>query len=90
MKKPLFQQKLQKTKKKCLLTALKVEYIDYKNIRLLRKFISVFERVLPGRITGATPKHQRMIAQAIKRARYMALLPYTPGHRAPEGEREFT
>lgn len=86
---PLFQKKFDTKKRSNVLSALQVEYIDYKNLKLLRKFMSVFERVLPARITGNSPRHQRMVAQAVKRARYMALLPYHPGHNAPEGDRNF-
>lgn len=86
---PVFQRKFQGRKKQNILNALKPEYLDYKNIRLLRRFMSVFERILPARVTGASPKHQRMVAEAIKRARYMALLPYTTSHKSPEGERKY-
>ena len=86
---PLFQKKFEHKKRTCFLSALKPKYIDYKNIRLLSRFISVFDRILPARITGASVRHQRMLAQAVKRARYMALLPYHSGHRSPRGERKF-
>ncbi len=86
---PLFQKKMQTKRKSNILAALKSEYVDYKNIKLLRRFMSVFDRILPSRVTGNTPKHQRMVAEAIKRARYMGLLPYTSVHRAPEGERKY-
>jgi small subunit ribosomal protein S18 len=85
----IFQKKNLKKKKSSVLTAWKLDYIDYKNLRLLRRFMSVFERILPRRHTGNTAKHQRMLAQAIKRARFMALLPYTTKHNAPEGKRVY-
>ncbi|WP_339020944.1 30S ribosomal protein S18 [Spiroplasma endosymbiont of Atherix ibis] len=54
----------------------KIDYIDYKDIDLLKKFISANEQILPKRITGTSPKHQRILAVAIKRARSMGLLPF--------------
>lgn len=54
--------------------------IDYKNSNMLRSFITERGKILPCRISGTCSKHQRMLASAIKNARIMALLPYTPGH----------
>lgn len=51
--------------------------IDYKNVKLLKKATSNYAKILPGDRIGVTSKHQRKLAQAIKRARTMALLPYT-------------
>lgn len=51
-------------------------YIDYKDIARLRSYMGDSGKILPRRMTGNTARHQRMVAQAIKRARYMALLPY--------------
>jgi small subunit ribosomal protein S18 len=53
-----------------------IKYIDYKDVNLLKKFISNTGQILPRRITGTSPKDQRKLAVAIKRAREMALLPY--------------
>ncbi|QGS51391.1 30S ribosomal protein S18 [Spiroplasma tabanidicola] len=53
-----------------------IAYIDYKDVDLLKKFISTNGQILPRRITGTSPKHQRMLATAIKRARIMGLLPF--------------
>ncbi|AUM62276.1 30S ribosomal protein S18 [Spiroplasma monobiae] len=53
-----------------------IDYIDYKDVDLLKKFISANGQILPKRITGTSPKHQRMLAVAIKRARGMGLLPF--------------
>ncbi|QHX36276.1 30S ribosomal protein S18 [Spiroplasma sp. BIUS-1] len=53
-----------------------IDYIDYKDVDLLKKFISANGQILPKRITGTSPKHQRMLAVAIKRARSMGLLPF--------------
>ena len=56
--------------------------IDYKDISKLRKFVSERGKIEPRRRTGVCAKHQRSLAQAIKRARFLALLPYTPAHAA--------
>ncbi|MBO8166168.1 MAG: 30S ribosomal protein S18 [Thermotogae bacterium] len=66
-----------RTKKKCRLCGMKVNYIDYKNTSLLRDFMTDKGKIIPKRITGNCAKHQRMVKTAIKRARHMALLPFT-------------
>jgi small subunit ribosomal protein S18 len=53
-----------------------ITYIDYKDIRLLRKFMTDRGKITPRRITGATAKQQRMVATAVKRARIIALVPF--------------
>ena len=63
-------------KKVCYVTKNHIKYIDYKDVELLRKYISPSGKITSRRITGTSSKYQRMLAQAIKRARYMALLPY--------------
>lgn len=63
-------------KKVCYFTKNHVKYIDYKDVELLKKYISPSGKITPKRITGTSSKYQRMLAVAIKRARYMALLPY--------------
>lgn len=65
-----------KRKKLCTFCVDKVEHIDYKDIPRLRKCISERAKILPRRITGTCAKHQRQLTVAIKRARYVALLPY--------------
>ena len=55
----------------------KIEYIDYKDVSRLRRYITDRGKILPRRVTGTCAKHQRQLTRAIKRARYMALLPYT-------------
>ena len=60
----------------CLLCEHKVDWVDYKDERFLRRYINERGKIVPRRITGTTAMHQRMIAQAIKRARFMAILPY--------------
>ena len=63
-------------KKVCYFTKNNIEYIDYKDTELLKKFISPNGKIIPRRVTGTSAKYQRMLAVAIKRARQMALLPY--------------
>ena len=63
-------------KKVCYFTKNKIEYIDYTDTELLKKFISPNGKIIPRRVTGTSAKYQRMLAVAIKRARQMALLPY--------------
>jgi len=58
----------------------KVKAIDYKEVMLLRQFTARSGRIVARRKTGACAKHQRMLAKAIKRARHIALLPYTASH----------
>jgi small subunit ribosomal protein S18 len=65
-----------KRKKVCYFTANKVTHIDFKDVDLLKKFITERGKILPRRVTGTTAKWQRPLAQAIKRARHMALLPF--------------
>lgn len=64
-------------KKPCQFCSDKVKYIDYKDIPLLRKFISDRGKIRARRVTGNCNQHQRDIASAVKNAREMALLPYT-------------
>ena len=63
-------------KKVCYFTKNKIEYIDYTDTELLKKFISPNGKIIPRRVTGPSAKYQRMLSVAIKRARQMALLPY--------------
>lgn len=58
-------------------TEEKTLYIDYKNYRVLRDFVTERGKIMPRRITGNTARHQRMLTTAIKRARFMALIAYT-------------
>ena len=65
-----------KRRKLCAFCVDKVEYIDYKDIAKLRKYMSDRAKILPKRATGTCAKHQRALTEAIKRARQVALLPY--------------
>jgi small subunit ribosomal protein S18 len=67
-------------KKYCRFTAEGITEIDYKDLNLLKAYISESGKIVPSRITGTKPKYQRQLATAIKRARYLALLPYTDQH----------
>ncbi|MDN5849989.1 MAG: 30S ribosomal protein S18 [Nitrococcus sp.] len=64
-------------RKYCRFTAEGVKEIDYKDINTLRNYITETGKIVPSRITGTRAKYQRQLASAIKRARYLALLPYT-------------
>jgi small subunit ribosomal protein S18 len=55
--------------------------IDYKNLDLLKQYITETGKIVPARITGASASQQRQLAQEVKRARYLALLPYTDQHK---------
>ena len=66
-----------KRRKVCYFTVNKIKHIDYKDTELLKKFISERGKILPRRVTGTSAKYQRMLTVAIKRARQMALIPYT-------------
>ncbi|HLE32021.1 MAG TPA: 30S ribosomal protein S18 [Bacteroidota bacterium] len=63
-------------KRVCRFCEHKDVYIDYKNEKKLQRFVSEQGRIIPKRITGTCSRHQRMLVQAIKRARHLALLPY--------------
>ena len=67
-------------KKFCRFKAEGVEEIDYKDINLLRNYIMENGKIVPSRITGTSAKYQRQLSSAIKRARYLALIPYCDSH----------
>ena len=67
-------------KKYCRFTAGEVAAVDYKDIPTLMDYIMEAGRIVPSRITGTAAKYQRQVANAIKRARYLALLPYCDRH----------
>ena len=68
-------------RKFCRFTAEKVTEIDYKDLETLKAYITETGKIVPSRITGTNAKYQRQLATAIKRARYLALLPYSDAHR---------
>ncbi len=63
-------------RKSCFFTENNITFIDYKDEKTLRRFISERGKIVPRRISGTSAKHQRILATAIKRARHMALLPF--------------
>ena len=67
-------------RKFCRFTAEGVTEIDYKDLNTLKAYISETGKIVPSRITGTKARYQRQLATAIKRARYLALLPYTDSH----------
>ena len=67
-------------KRYCRFTAEGITEIDYKDLNLLKSFVSESGKIVPSRITGTSARYQRQLAQAIKRARYLALLPYSDSH----------
>lgn len=70
------------SKTTCPIEALGIKEIDYKDTTLLRQYITKFNKIVPRYYSGVSLKNQRKLAQAIKRARYMALLPYVLNPRA--------
>ncbi len=72
---PLF-----KRRKFCRFTAEKIEWVDYKDVDLLKDFINETGKIIPARITGTKTRYQRQLSVAIKRARFLALLPYSDVH----------
>lgn len=64
-------------KRMCPLSSPTSPKVDYKDIKLLQRYISEYGKIIPGRVGGLSAKKQRLLAKMIKRARYLALLPYT-------------
>ncbi len=67
-------------KKFCRFTSEGVKEIDYKDIATLKSYVSETGKIVPSRITGTKARYQRQLATAIKRARFLALLPYSDSH----------
>lgn len=67
-------------RKFCRFTAEGIEQIDYKDLDILKDYISETGKIVPSRITGTKAKYQRQLATAIKRARFLSLIPYTDSH----------
>lgn len=65
----------------CRFTAEGVKQIDYKDLETLEAFVTETGKIVPSRITGTKARYQRQLATAIKRARYIALLPYSDQHK---------
>ena len=67
-------------RKYCRFTAEGIDQIDYKDLATLKAYVSESGKIVPSRITGTKARYQRQLATAIKRARFLALLPYTDQH----------
>ena len=67
-------------RKFCRFTAEGVTEIDYKDLNTLRQYITETGKIVPSRITGTKARYQRQLSTAVKRARFLALLPYTDSH----------
>jgi small subunit ribosomal protein S18 len=63
--------------RKCYFCEKKIVYIDYKNVKLLRKYTTKYKKIVPKYYSGNCLKHQKNLSRAIKNARFMALLPFT-------------
>lgn len=74
------QSALFKRKKFCRFTAEKIEWIDHKDVDLLKEFISDTGKIIPARLTGTSAKYQRQLGTAVKRARFLSLIPFTDNH----------
>ena len=67
-------------KRYCKFTAEGITSVDYKDIELLKGFVTESGKIVPARITGTKAKYQRQLTKAVKVARYLALMPYTDSH----------
>lgn len=68
-------------RKFCKFTAEKFTEIDYKDLETLKGYVSESGKIVPSRVTGTKARYQRQLAKAVKRARYLALIPYTDAHK---------
>lgn len=80
-KKPKRANPLFKRRKFCRFSAEKIEQVDYKDIEILKEFIVENGKIIPARLTGTKTRYQRQLSVAIKRARFLALMPYTDNHQ---------
>ncbi len=67
-------------RKFCRFSAEGVKEIDYKDLNMLKQYVSESGKIVPSRITGTSARYQRQLAEAVKRARFLALLPYSDSH----------
>lgn len=77
MKKTSSRKKSEQRRRFCYFCSNNIRDIDYKKTDIIQKFISNYQRILPRSRMGSCARHQRMLGQAVKRARFMALIPYT-------------
>ncbi|MFN0098817.1 MAG: 30S ribosomal protein S18 [Gemmatimonadaceae bacterium] len=73
---------MRRNKKVCPVTEAGIRFIDYKDERFLSRFVTDNGKILPSRLSGVDARHQRQLAKAIKKARYLALLPYVRSQNA--------
>jgi len=71
---------LNNQKRNCFLCEGKINYVDYKDTQMLRRFMSPHAKILGRKRTGSCQKHQKLVTRALKRARHMALLPFVAGN----------
>ena len=69
-----------KRKRYCRFTAEGIDEIDYKDLSILKNYVSESGKIIPSRISGTKTRYQRQLSTAIKRARYLALIPYSDAH----------
>jgi small subunit ribosomal protein S18 len=72
---------MRRPQKACPFCESRVRFIDYKDDRSLGRFITDTGKILPSRLSGVCSRHQRQLSTAVKRARYLALIPYLKGHQ---------
>ena len=70
---------MRRQKKTCPMDEARIRFVDFKDERFLSRFVTDNGKILPSRLSGTCARHQRQLACAIKKARYLALLPYTRG-----------
>ena len=70
------------SRKTCSICEAGIRHVDYKDERTLSRFITERGKILPRRISGVCARHQRQLSTAIKRARFLAILPYIAGHES--------
>jgi len=73
---------MRRGKKPCPICEAGIRYIDYKDERTLSRFITETGKILPSRLSGVDARHQRQLSNAIKKARFLALLPYIRGQQS--------
>jgi small subunit ribosomal protein S18 len=73
---------MRRAQKSCPFCETRVRFIDYKDDRTLGRFITDHGKILPSRLSGVCARHQRQLSTAVKRARYLAIMPYIRGHQA--------
>ena len=69
-----------KRKRVCRFTAEGIDEIDYKDLSILKNYVTESGKIIPSRISGTKTRYQRQLSTAIKRARYLALIPYSDAH----------